>query len=200
MGINIYKAAIGSFIMPVFTALFAIFMPDVHTSFNYIIMAVFVVNIVSFLAMLAIFKKKKRPNAARLVILFNMLAFSLFFTFPLIKALIGQTFLQLILFILFFVCIGLAIYDQKQEVPLVLPPKESKGRKFVFVFYVIPVLMAIIAGGGNFIIVREITNFLGQGYVTYVGGVCLYVLGCWFAFFLQSLFYQGFTKNGVWVK
>lgn len=198
MASNIYKVAIGSFLMPVITALAAIVMPDVHTVFNYIVCAVFAVNIVMYITMLILFKKKKRQNAARLVILFNMLAFCLFFTFPLVKALLDYIWLPIILILFFFICIGLAIYNQEQEVPLVFPPQEKERRKFAFVYYAIPVLVVLVGGGGNIIVLREITNILGDGYVTYAGGVSLYVLGCWFAFFFQSLFYQGFKKNGVW--
>lgn len=128
------KAAIGSFIMPLITALFAVFMPNVQVAFNYMIMAVYVANIACYIAMLAIFKKKKRENAARLAILFNLLAFCLFFTFPFIKALVGQSWLQVLLFIIFFLCIWLANYDQKLEVPLVFPPQEKREESWLMSF------------------------------------------------------------------
>ncbi|RHW39905.1 hypothetical protein D1B33_03395 [Lysinibacillus yapensis] len=198
--VNVHKAAVGSFFLPFVTALLAIYMPNVQSTFNVMIMAVFAVNIMSYIVLLSIFKKKKRQNASRIVILFNMLAFCLFFTFPLLKALNGKFWMQIVLFIIFCICIGLAIYDQKREVPLVFPPDEKERRKYGLVFYLIPVFAGLIAGGGNIIVVRTITDIVGDWFVTYVGGISLYVLGCWFAFFFQSLSYQGFTKNGLWVK
>lgn len=197
---DIHKAAIGSFILPLISALFAIFMPIVHTTFNYIIIAIFVMNIVSYIIFLSIFKKKKRQNAARLVILLNMLAFCLFFTFPFIKAFSDQPWVQFILIVIFFLTIVLAIYDQNKDVPLVFPTKGKERRKFAFVYYSIPVLVVVLGGGGNLIVVRELESIFGNGYVTYLGGISLYILGCWFVFFFQSLCYQGFVKNGLWVK
>lgn len=200
MSKGIHKVAIGSFFMPLITSLCAIFMPDVDSTFNSIVLAIFVINIVTYIILLTIFKKKKRQNAARLIILLNMLAFSLFFTFPFIKVFAGQTWIQLILILVFFIFIVFAIYDQKREIPLVFPPTDKERRKFAVVYYSIPVIIVFIGGGGNIIVVRELEGIFGKGYVTYVGGISLYILGCWFAFFFQSLSYQGFVKNGMWVK
>lgn len=186
--------------MPVITALFALFMPEVELTFNYIIAGIFAVGIVMYFMMLASFKKKKRPNAARYAIAFNMLVFCFFFTFPLVKAFMGQPWLQLLFVVFFFCLLGLAIYDQKQDVPLVFPDSSKERRKFAFVFYAIPVVIVALGGGGNIIIVRYLADFFGDGFVTYWGGALLYGFGCWCAFFFQSLFYQGFVKNGVLVK
>lgn len=175
--------------MPIFTSLFAIYMPDVVPTFNYIIAGIYIANFAAFLVMLAVFKKKKRQNAARLTMFINMIIFCLFFTFPFIKAFMGHLWLQLLL-VLFFICLlPLAIYDQKQEIPLVFPGDDKEHRKIAFVFYAIPVIIAVLGGGGNIIIVRHLADFFGYGFVTYWGGAVLYGLGCWFAFFFQSLFY-----------
>lgn len=200
MKTSIYQAAIVSFFLPLVTSLIAIFMPVIQTTMNYIILTILIVNIVIYITMLTIYKKKKKQNAARLFILLNMLAFCLFFTFPLVKVFIDRTWLQVLLIIFFLICIVLGIYDQKKEIPLVFPEGDKERSKLTYIFYAIPVVIVFIGGGGNFIVVRELTNFFGDGYVTYLGGASLYALGCWFAFFFQSLFYQGFVKKGMWVK
>lgn len=186
--------------MPVISTLFAIFMPDVESIFNYFVIGVFVVGIVMYIIMLASFKKKKRQNAARFIIAYNMLAFCFFFIFPFVKAFMGQVWLQIVLTLVFFCLLALAIYDQKQDVPLVFPGDDKERRKFALVFYAIPIVTVVLGGGGNIIIVRVLSDFFGEWFVTYWGGGVLYVFGCWLAFFFQSLFYQGFVKNGVLVK
>lgn len=197
---GIYRAAILSFFLPLVTALCAIYMPESQPMVNYIILEVYLANIVIYMATLAVFKKKKKQNAARLAILLNMLAFCFYFTFPLIKAFIGHTWLQLLLFAIFLLSVVLGVYDQKQEVPIVFPGTDKEVKKIANVFYAIPVIIVFLGGGGSIMAVRNLADFFGQGYVTYWGGACLYILGCWFAFFFQSLFYQGLFKNGMWVK
>lgn len=189
-----------AFAMPVFSALFAIYMPDVEPSFNYIVAGIYIANFVIFIMMLAIFKKKKRQNAVKLTLLFNMLTFCLFFTFPFVKAFMGNHLMQILLILVFLCLLALGVYDQKQEVPLVFPDSDKEHRKFAFVFYAIPVVTVVLGGGGNIIIVRWLSDFFGYGFVTYWGGGVLYIMGCWFAFFFQSLFYQGLVKKGVLVK
>ena len=200
MNTKIYQATIISFLMPVVSSLFAIYMPGVEPTFNLLIIIIFAANIVSYLAMLAIFPKRKRQNAARLTIAINMLMFCLFFTFPMLKALMGTLWLQFLLIVIFLLLLVLAVKDQKKDIPLVFPGDKKEHRKLAFLFYAIPVMIILLGGGGNIIIVRELTNFIGDGFVTYWGGALLYCLGCWLAFFFQSLFYKGFIKDGVLVK
>lgn len=147
-----------------------------------------------------VFNKKKRPNAARLTCLFNLLTFCLFFTFPFIKAFMGHLWLQLLLILFFFITLALAIYDQNQEVPLVFPDPDKGSRKYSLVFYAIPVVLLALGGGGNIIFTRILVDFFGDGFATFWGGGVLYGLGCWLAFLFQSLFNHGLQKNGVWVK
>lgn len=198
--IGIYKAAIISFFLPVLSCLFAIFMPDIQRFFNYLCVAIILFNGFAYLFMLVIYKKKKRENAARLVILFNMMAFCFFLSVPLIKAFHGFTFVQLFLVVIFWLMIPLGIYDQKQQIPLVFPDNKEQDNRFSLVFYAIPVVLVFIGGGGNIIVVRELTNIFGDNLVTYYGGALIYIFGCWLAFFFQSLFYKGFVKDGKLVK
>ena len=197
--IGAYKASIVSFILPIVTCLIALYIPDINPVFTYISAFMLILNIVVFLVMLSIFKKRRRQNAARLLIIFNTLTAFLFFTFPLLKVLIGYNWLQAILVVFFFICILLSIYDQKSETPIVFPDK-GKRRRFDYLFYVIPVVVCLLGGGGSIIASRIMTDIFGDALTSIWGSSILYILGCWLAFVTNSIFYQGFAKNGVWIK
>ena len=197
--IGVYKASIVSFLLPIVTCLIALYIPDVNSVFTYISTFIFILNIVVFLIMLGVFKKRRRQNAARLLIIFNTLTAFLFFTFPLLKVLIGYNWLQVILVVVFFSCILLSIYDQKSEKPIVFPDK-GKRRKYDYLFYVIPVVICLLGGGGSIVASRIMTDIFGDAFMSIWGSSILYILGCWLAFVINSIFYQGFAKNGVWIK
>ena len=196
---EVYKASLISYIMPLIASLFALFMPVANQTFTYIIIMIFIFSIIIYPIALIVFEKKKRPNAARFIMTFNMLMFCFFFIVPLIKVAIGHLLLQLCLVLFYFLCIMLAVFDQKKETPIVAPPNDG-DRKMSYVFIAIPVVAMFLGGGGNIIIVRQMHNVLGDPFMFAWGPILLYVVGCWATFLFSSLFYQGFTKNGMWIK
>lgn len=185
--------------MPLISSLFAFTMPDTNQTFNYIIISIFVFSIIIYPIALIIFRKKKRPNAARFIITFNMLLFCFFFTVPLIKVAIGYLLIQLLLLLFYFICIILAVFDQKKETPIVAPENGGE-RKMSYVFIAIPVVAMFLGGGGNIVIVRQMHNVFGDPFMFVWGPIILYVAGCWLTFMFSSIYYQGFTKNYVWIK
>ncbi|MEO4054210.1 hypothetical protein [Solibacillus sp. CAU 1738] len=197
--VGVYKASIISYFMPIISSLFAFFMPDTNQTFNYIIISIFIFSIIIYPIALFIFKKKKRPNAARFIISFNMLLFCFFFTVPLIKVAIEYVLLQLLLVLFYFLCILLAVIDQKSKNALVLP-ESGENRKLTYVYFAIPVVAMFLGGGGSIIIVRQMHNVLGDPFMFVWGPIILYIVGCWLTFLFSSLFYKGFTKNGMWIK
>lgn len=197
---NVYKAAILSFFLPIVTALVALFMPGVNEWFTKLAIGLYVLLIVLYIIMLVFFKKKKRQNASRIIITLNMILFSLFLTFPLMKVWTENLLISILLASFFFVCIWLAVIDQNSETPLVLPDNRENKGILTYIFYAIPVIVIFIGGGGNFIIVREMHLTFGDSLMSVYGSVLLYILGCWLGFFLASLYYKGLVKEGRLVK
>ena len=196
---EVYKASLISYLMPLISSLAAFAIPDTHQTFNYIIISIFIFSIIIYPIALIIFKKKKRPNAARFIITFNMFLFCFFFTVPLIKVAIGHLLIQLFLLLFYFLWIILAVFDQKKETPIVAPENGGE-RKMFYVFIATPVVAGLLVGGGSIRNARIMHEVFGDPFVFVWLPIMFYILGCWLTFMFSSIYYQGFTKNDVWIK
>lgn len=195
-----YKAAIISFFLPLVSALIGLFMPVYNELFMKLTLGLYLFSIALYIGMLIGYKKKKRINAPRIINALNLLLFCLFFTFPLMKVWPENILIPILLGMIFFVCVWLAVIDQKSKTPLVLPDNRDTKGIWTYVFYAIPVIVIFVGGGGNFIIVREMHLTFGEALMSVYGSVLLYIIGCWLGFLMASLSYMGLVKKGRLVK
>ena len=69
-----------------------------------------------------------------------------------------------------------------------------------YVFIFVPVVAAFLVGGGSIRNGRIMLELFGDPFIFVWVPIIFYILGCWLTFLFSSVFYQGFTKNGMWIK
>jgi hypothetical protein len=106
-------------------------------------------------------------------------AFAFFFIMPLIKIFDGKIAIQLLLIVIWLVLHIIFFVKVETFHKIVMPSASDSRSKWTIVYYISIVLIALISGGGNFMVTRIITESYGQeptmNYFSYV----LYSIGCW---------------------
>ena len=106
-------------------------------------------------------------------------AFSFFFIMPLIKIFDGEIGIQLLLIVIWLVLHLIFFVRVETFYKIVLPTAGESKSKWTIVYYISIIILALISGGGNFMVTRIITESYGQeptmNYFSYV----LYIIGCW---------------------
>ena len=106
-------------------------------------------------------------------------AFAFFFIMPLIKIFDGKIAIQLLLIVIWLV-LHIIFFSKVEKFHKIVMPSASDSRsKWTIVYYISIIIIALISGGGNFMVTRIITESYGQeptmNYFSYV----LYSIGCW---------------------
>ena len=106
-------------------------------------------------------------------------AFAFFFIMPLIKVFDGEMGVQLLLIVIWLVLHMIFFVKVETFYKIVLPTAGEPKSKWTIVYYISFLILALISGGGNFMVTRIITDSYGQeptmNYFSYV----LYSIGCW---------------------
>lgn len=106
-------------------------------------------------------------------------AFAFFFIMPLIKIFDGEIGIQLLLIVIWLVLHIIFFVKVETFYKIVLPTAGEQKSKWTIVYYLIFLVLALISGGGNFMVTRIMTESYGQeptmNYFSYV----LYIIGCW---------------------
>jgi len=106
-------------------------------------------------------------------------AFAFFFIMPLIKIFDGEIGIQLLLIVIWLVLHLIFFVKVETFYKIVLPTAGESRSKWTIVYYISIILIALISGGGNFMVTRIITESYGQeptmNYFSYV----LYSISCW---------------------
>ena len=106
-------------------------------------------------------------------------AFAFFFVMPLMKIFDGEIGIQLLLIVIWFVLHIIFFVKVETFYKIVMPSASDSRSKWTIVYYISIILLALISGGGNFMVTRIITETYGQeptmNYFSYV----LYSIGCW---------------------
>ena len=112
-----FKTMIMGYFLPLLGAAIVAFIPEYDHLFAMWIIAVFVILLLLPIIFVIRFPDNKE-KAYRLTLMYQLYAFTFYFTFPLLKVLRGDVVYQLLLVGLFIAIFFLARFDQRTEVPL----------------------------------------------------------------------------------
>jgi len=106
-------------------------------------------------------------------------AFAFFFIMPLIKIFDGDIGIQLLLIAIWLVLHIIFFVKVETFYKIAIPTAGEPKSKWTIVYYLGFLVLALISGGGNFMVTRIMTESYGQeptmNYFSYV----LYIIGCW---------------------
>ncbi|MGB3262267.1 hypothetical protein [Paenisporosarcina sp.] len=106
-------------------------------------------------------------------------AFAFFFIMPLIKIFDGEIGIQLLLIAIWLVLHIIFFVKVESFYKIAIPTAGEPKTKWTIVYYLSFLVLALISGGGNFMVTRMMTESYGQeptlNYFSYV----LYIIGCW---------------------
>ncbi|MCM3636755.1 hypothetical protein M3152_03410 [Sporosarcina luteola] len=190
---NPFKVMIMGYLLPLFTAVVALLIPEYDQQYIKWIVAVFVLLLLLPIVFSLRFTANKKI-AYRLTIAYQLYAFTFFAAFPLLKVLKGSIVIQLLLVGLFIGIYFLAIFDQRTEVPIVFP--DSDKRKWLAIpFYAIPVFLAVFGFGGDHRVARRFFETHGYDFAMTYTSIILYLFACWLLFLFTSLAYKSLVKK-----
>ena len=191
---NPFKIMIVGYLLPLFTAGAVVFIPEYDQQYVKWLVVVFIILLLMPIVLSFRFPDNKE-KAYRMTVTYQFYAFTFFMTFPLLKMMKGSIVIQLLL-VGFFICIYfLARFDQRTEVPIVFP--DLNRRKWLAIpFYGIPVLLAILGFGGNYIVTRRYFDTYGSEIMMPYISTILYLFGCWLLFLMSSIAYKSHVKEG----
>lgn len=191
---NPFKVMIMGYLLPLFTAVVAVLMPEYDQEYIKWIVAVFAVLLLMPIVLSFRYPDNKE-KAYRLTIMYQLYAFTFFSTVPLLKVLKGSIVIQVLLVGLFIGIYFLARFDQRTEIPIVFP--DSDRRKWLAIpFYTLPVLLTIFGPGGNHIVIRRFFEKHGFDFSMAYISIILYLFACWLLFFFSSMAYKSLVKEG----
>ncbi|MCM3708964.1 hypothetical protein [Sporosarcina luteola] len=196
---NPFKAMIMGYFLPLLAAGIVAIVPDYDVLFVKWAAAIFVILLVMPIVLSFRFPSNKQ-KAYRLTLMFQLYAFTFFFTFPLLKMVKENIIFQLLLLIVFISIYYLARYDQQTEVPIVYPDEDKEKKWIAYVYYAIPILLIILGFGGNYIITRTAFQIFGDEFMFPYLSIILYLLSCWLLFLLSSVAYKSHVKEGYLEK
>lgn len=192
---NPFKIMIFGNLLPLFTAIAALLIPEYDQEYIKWIVVVFVVLLLLPIVLSFRFPDHKE-KAYRLALMYQLYAFTFFMAFPLLKVMKESIAIQLLLVGFFIGIYFLARFDQRTEVPIVFPDVDR--RKWLAIpYYALPVLLVIFGFGGNQRAARRF--FEAHGYdlaMTYIS-IVLYLFACWLLFLFSSLAYKSLVKEGT---
>lgn len=187
------------YFLPLLAAGIVAIVPDYDVLFVKWAAAIFVILLVMPIVLSFRFPSNKQ-KAYRLTLMFQLYAFTFFFTFPLLKMVKENIIFQLLLLIVFISIYYLARYDQQTEVPIVYPDEDKEKKWIAYVYYAIPILLIILGFGGNYIITRTAFQIFGDEFMFPYLSIILYLLSCWLLFLLSSVAYKSHVKEGYLEK
>ena len=106
-------------------------------------------------------------------------AFAFFFIMPLIKIFDGETGIQLLLIVIWLVLHIVFFVKVETFYKIVLPTAGEPKPKWTIIYYISFLILALISGGGNFLVTRIITDSYGQEPTMNYFSFVLYSIGCW---------------------
>lgn len=194
-----FKIMMWGYFLPLLSAVAAAFTPAYEPSFTVWIIAIFIILLIMPIVMVFRFPKNKE-KAYRLTIMYQLYAFTLYFTFPLMKVLKEETFYQWLLIIIFISMYYLARLDQRTKVPFVFPERTRKSNKvktwLAYTYFVIPVVIGYLGVGGDHIRVRILFQIYGDEVMFPYFSSLIYIFACWLLFFFSSMAYKSHVKEG----
>ena len=106
-------------------------------------------------------------------------AFAFFFIMPLIKIFDGEIGIQLLLIVIWLVLHIIFFVKVETFYKIVLPTAGEQKSKWTIVYYLVFLVLALISGGGNFMVTRIMTESYGQEPIMNYFSYVLYIIGCW---------------------
>lgn len=196
---NPFKAMIMGYFLPLLAVAIVLFIPDYDGQYLKWAVVIFVILLVMPFVLSLRFPKNKK-KAYRLTIMYQLYAFALLFTFPLLKVLKENIIIQLLLVVVFIGIYFLARVDQQRDMPIVYPDGDKDKKWYAYVYFSIPVLLIFLGFGGNIIITREVFRIVGDEIMMPYLSIILYLLSCWLLFLLSSVAYKSHVKEGYLEK
>ena len=153
-----FKTMIMGYFLPLLGAAIVAFIPEYDHLFAMWIIAVIVILLLMPIVLVIRFPDNKE-KAYRLTLMYQLYAFTFYFTFPLLKLLRGEVVYQLLLVGLFIAIFFLARFDQRTAVPIVYP--DNNDTKWTsYVYYGIGILLVILGLGGDYINIKTFFLYL----------------------------------------
>ena len=194
-----FKTMIMGYLLPLLAAVIVVFVPEYDHLFMVYISAVFILLLLAPIVLLIRFPDNKE-KAYRLTLMYQLYAFTFYFTFPLLKVLRGEVVYQLLLVGLFIAIFFLARFDQRTEVPIVYPDNNKDTKWISYVYYGIGILLIFLGLGGDYINIKTLFTIFGDAIMVPYVSIILYLLSCWLLFLLSSLAYKSHVKEGYLEK